>query len=195
MAFRLPRLPVNWKDQPQLFERYWDETLSQIEKTLNAILDIPLIQQAVVDAQAAAIVAQNAADSAQNVADSQTAEASLVNSYTSVPSGDLITAASTGSVTVANHTRTYGNPTLNPPRSVTGATFATTALAGAVVRVFYDDPTRAGGSVTYQYTVDPATPPVQTGNRHVVGAVLIPASGSQPGKNIQPPGYIDKSLL
>lgn len=195
MAFRLPRLPVNWKEQPQLFERYWDETLLSLEKTLNAIIAIPLIQQAVLVAQAAANTAQAAANSAQNVADAQTAEASLVSSYTSVASGDLITASSTGSVTVATHTRTYGNATLNPPRSVTGATFTTTAVAGDVVRIFYDDASRAGGSVTYQYTIDPATPPVQTGNRHVVGAVLIPSSGSQSGKNTRPPGYIDKNLL
>lgn len=33
---RLPRLPWGWKEQPQLFERYWDETMSQIEKNFEA---------------------------------------------------------------------------------------------------------------------------------------------------------------
>lgn len=33
---RLPRLPWGWREQPQLFERYWDETMSQIEKNFEA---------------------------------------------------------------------------------------------------------------------------------------------------------------
>lgn len=190
MAFRLPRLPFNWKEQPQLFERYWDETLSNLEKTLNAILDIPLIEQAVADAQAAAAAAQGAADTAQSAVDGQASETSLVNSYTNGFVGSLISADSAGNVTIASHTRVYGNPTLNPNRSITGATFSTTGGAGDIIRVYYDDPTRAGGAVTYQYTVDPAAGPVQTGNRHSVGAVKIPAAGSQDGNYIRPPGYI-----
>ena len=34
MTFKLPRLPINWRDQPQLFERYWDSVLSGLEKTV-----------------------------------------------------------------------------------------------------------------------------------------------------------------
>lgn len=55
---KLPRLPVNWKDQPQLFERYWDDLCRQLEKTLNAILDIPGIQAAI--ASTATILATKA---------------------------------------------------------------------------------------------------------------------------------------
>lgn len=202
MAFRLPRLPVNWREQPQLFERYWDETLTSLEKTLNAILDIPAIRAAVAEAhaaamtaQAAAATAQTAAHSAQNTADAQASEASLVNSYTSVTSGSLITADSSGSVTIATHTRTYGNSTLNPPVTVNGATISTTAVADDVVRVYYSDPVRAGGSVTYLYTIDPATSPAQSGNTHVAGAVIIPRTGTKPGKSMNKPGYIDEVLL
>lgn len=202
MAFRLPRLPSNWKEQPQLFERYWDETLSQIEKTLNAILDIPLIEQAVIDAQTAADTAQSAADTAQTAAvtaqnnvDSQAAEASLVNSYTTITSGDVLTASASGDVTVAAHTRVYGDSVLNPNVSVTGGTVTTGAAPGSFVRIFYDDPGRTGGAVTYQFSVDPAAAPVQKGDRHVVGAISIPATGSSIGKNIKGPGYIDPDLL
>lgn len=195
MSVRLPRLPSNWATQPQLFERYWDEILNQLETTLNAILDIPLIQQAVLAAQNAANTAQAAANSAQIVAVNQMAESSLVNSYGAVVSGGLISAASNGDVTVQTHTRTYGNSGLNPAVSVTGAVIATGAAAGSFVRVYYDDPARAGGTVSYLFTVDPAAPPVQTGSRHVVGAVQIPTSGTKPGKSIQPPGYIDQGLL
>lgn len=189
-VFRLARLPLNWREQPQLFERYWDETLNQLEKTLNAILDIPAIQQAVLDAQAAADTAQAAADTAQAVVDNQASEASLISSYTSGFTPPLITADNLGNVTLANHTRVYGNPSLNPNRSVTGATIPTTATAGQIVRVYYDDPSRVGGAVTYLYTIDPAPPPVQTGNRHSVGAVEIPAAGTNDGYNQPPPGYI-----
>jgi hypothetical protein len=34
MTFKLPRLPINWREQPQLFERYWDSVLSGLEKTV-----------------------------------------------------------------------------------------------------------------------------------------------------------------
>lgn len=195
MALRLPRLPSNWNTQPQLFERYWDEVLGQIESTLNAILDIPLINQAVIDAQAAADTAQAAATSAQIVATAQTVESSLVNSYTTVPSGDLISATSTGDVVIQTHTRHYGNPILNPSVSVTGTTISTTGVAGEFVRVYYDNPSRAGGAVSYLYTIDPTAAPTQTGARHVVGAVQIPAAGTKSGKSVQPLSYIDPDLL
>ena len=35
MGVRLARLPVNWKEQPLLFERYWDESMTTIEKGFN----------------------------------------------------------------------------------------------------------------------------------------------------------------
>lgn len=44
---KLPRLnALNWRTQPQLFERYWDQTMTQIETTFNQILDIPVIKAA-----------------------------------------------------------------------------------------------------------------------------------------------------
>jgi len=190
MTVRLPRLPVNWRDQPQLFERYWDETLFQLEKTLNSILDIPLIQEAVDSAQASANSAQASANSAQASVDTQIEETSLVNSY--AEGSSIVSANSAGNITIATHTRKYGD---GSSVSVTGSTISTSAVSGDVVRIFYDDPTRAGGAVTYQFTVDPATAPVQSGNRHVVGAALIPSSGTNAGKVVGPPGYIDINLL
>ena len=191
MTFRLPRLPVNWKEQPQLFERYWDETLFSLEKTLNVILDIPLIKQAVADAQAAAAVAQTAASTARNAIDNQASMTSLVNSYTSGFTGALLTANTSGTVTIQTHNRVYGDSTLNPTVSVAGSSISTGASAGNTVRIYYDDPSRAGGAVTYLFTIDPATPPVQGGSRHSVGAVVIPSSGTNGGKNLGPPGYIE----
>ena len=68
MTFRLSRLPTNWQDQPQLFERYWDETLTQLEKALNSILEIPLIQASLVAVNAATANAQTAANNANTAA-------------------------------------------------------------------------------------------------------------------------------
>lgn len=48
-TLKLSRLPLNWKDQPQLFERYWDETMSKIEKSISDIqqllIDVGIAQQ------------------------------------------------------------------------------------------------------------------------------------------------------
>jgi hypothetical protein len=192
-VFRLPRLPLNWNKQPQLFERYWDEAMTNLEKTLNAILDIPAIQTAIDAANAAAAAANTAADNAQGQADANAAEGSLINSYIDSSSftAPLISATSTGSVTVKTHIRIYGDTTLNPSVSVTGSTFASGASAGNTVRVYYSDATRAGGAVTYLCTIDPAAPPVQTGNVHSVGTVIIPSTGTSGGKYVKPPGYVE----
>lgn len=34
---KLPRLYPGWKDQPELFERYWDEAMQLIEDLQNKI--------------------------------------------------------------------------------------------------------------------------------------------------------------
>jgi hypothetical protein len=193
-VFRLPRLPLNWNKQPQLFERYWDEAMTNIEKTLNEILVIPEIQTAIDAANAAAAAANTAAGNAQNAADTNSAENSLVNSYIDSTSftAPLISASSTGTITIQTHTRVYGDPTLNPNVSVTGQIgMSTGAASGDTVRVFYNDPTRAGGAVTYQFTIDPAAPPVQTGDTHSVGSVIIPSTGTSGGKYVKPPGYVE----
>lgn len=141
-------------------------------------------------AQSAADTAQGAADAANAAADAATSESSIVASFPTNYTPPLIEAASTGDVTIANHDRQYGNTTLNPTVSVTGDTITTGGGTGDVIRVYYDDPTRAGGAVTYQFTVDPADPPVQGGDTHVVGAVTIPGVGSQAGNGVRPPGYV-----
>lgn len=42
MTLRLPRLPLNWRDQPQLFERYWDGVLTSLETNITAVDGINL---------------------------------------------------------------------------------------------------------------------------------------------------------
>lgn len=197
-TIRLPRLPVNWKEQPQLFERYWDEAMTRLEDTLNAILQIPELQEAIEEAReaadnanAAAEQAQGAADTASNAALATARETSIVNSYVSNFTAPLLSVTFDGVVTIKPHDRVYGDTTLNPTVSVNGGSLNTSAAPGDTIRIFYDDPSRAGGAVTYQWTSDPTPPPVQGGDRHSVGVVKIPVEGSSNGNNIRPPGYVD----
>lgn len=193
MAIKLPRLPTGWKDQPQLFERYWNDAMTQIESNINAVEAIPAIQAAITAANSSATAANTAASAANAATVANKSESSLVNSFIDQSSftGSLLTVTSLGVVTIKAHTRIYGNSTLNPSVAVAGGTVTTVGTAsGSIIRIYYNDPTRAGGVVTYLYTLDPTAAPVQGGNLHSVGAVKVPASGSITGINVGPPGYI-----
>ncbi len=156
----------------------------------SAFRQLQSAQNATNAALVAAGLATAAAAAANAAADAASSETSIVNSFvTGFVGTSPLSADNTGLITVANHQRQYGDPTLNPTVNVTGDTFASGASVGDIVRVFYDDPTRAGGGVTYQFTIDPVDPPVQGGDRHVVGAVEIPAAGSSDGGYVRPPGY------
>lgn len=166
-----------------------NNAFANLGNAINVIAAIPEIQAALVALDAATQAAQTAANNANAAASATRSESSLVNSFVKNPSNP-ISANSTGVVFIADHQRQYGDPTLNPTVSVTGGSLTTGATPGQTVRVYYDQPSRAGGAVTYQFTVDPAAAPVQSGNRHSVGAVEIPATGTQDGKGLQPPGYV-----
>lgn len=187
---KLPRLPLGYEKNPGLFPRYWDEAMTGIEKALNQVLLIPGIQDAIDAANAAAVSANAAADNAQASADAQSTEMSLVNSYidTASFSGALISCDEFGEITIQNHTRVYGD---GSSVSVTGDIFTVSGVVmDDVIRVFYDDPTRSGGSVVYTHTVDPDPSLAQTGDTHSVGSVSVPLSGSLDGRYITPPGYV-----
>ncbi len=192
MPVKLPRLPVNWKEQPQLFERYWDEAMTQLEKTLNAILDIPLIEDAlsqvdaaVVEAQAAASAASASAAVAQESATGANAVAALTSSGVT---GITITAADAGSsvtITISGHTRTYGDGSSVAVLgdTLTGRSYSTSYY------IYYDDPARTGGTVSYQTTTNQSDA-IQAGDRHLVGVVTTPAAagGPEDGFEVRPPG-------
>ena len=150
-------------------------------RQLNSNVDVVAAIQA---ALAAADLANTAAGNAQNAADNAQAESSLNNSYPANFAPPLVSAASSGNVTVANHDRVYGD---GSSVAVLGAVIPTGGGPGSVVRVYYDDPTRAGGAVFYQTTSNP-TISAQTGVRHSVGAVTIPGAGNSPGNPVLPPG-------
>jgi hypothetical protein len=178
---------VDEKGRPTgFFLRFLNGAIRSLQNGLNGIL---AAQAAAAAANAAAATANAAATNANNAVTASKFEMSLVNSFPTGFVAPLISADETGSVTVANHSRQYGDTALNPTVAVTGAVLALAAAADSVVRIYYDQASRAGGAVTYAFTVDPAPPPVQSGNRHSVGAVTVPAVGTQGGGNVLPPGY------
>jgi hypothetical protein len=99
----------------------------------------------------------------------------------------VLTATPT-TITIANHTRYYPQPSGDPISvSVTGGTVSATG-SGDTDYVSYSDPMRAGGSVTYIVSTDA---PTQTGDTHVVGAVLIPDTGTADGGDgPRRPGFV-----
>lgn len=202
MALKLPRLQqkVSMTDRggfPSLaFHRWWNTFAGSLEDTINQLADTVnaiAAAQAAADAanaaaaaaDAAASAAQTAADTAQNAADNVAADSALANSGVT---GATITASDAGTdatVTISGHTRVYGDgATVSVTGgSVTGLSYST------FYYVYYDQPSRAGGSVTYQVTTSAATA-AQTGNRHLVGSVTTPAAAGAPtdGGLVQPPG-------
>ena len=173
---------------------YFLRTLNGILKTLaeaiRQLQQLPIIQDALEQldlatqaaTEAAAAASQAAADSMDAAAASAAAtaanarEASLQASY--IDPSSVLTATPT-TITIAPHNRIYPGAAGGPATTVAvnGGSIAATAPAD-VDYIFYSDPTRAGGAVTYQVST---TPPVQTGSTHVVGAVEIPATGTADG--------------
>ncbi len=174
------------------FLRTINDIITRIVDVVNAIVDVLDIQeqlQAALDqAEQAIVVAQEAAEAAQAAADSagaaaaQTArEAALASSY--IEPGSVLSATPLV-ITIADHTRFYSDGT---SVAVSGGTVQATA-ADDIDYVFYEDVARAGGAVTYVVTLDP---PAQTGDTHVVGAVMVPLSGSaEGGQGPQRPGAV-----
>ena len=157
-----------------------NDAFRQIFTVVNQIVDIFNLYDQL---QTAVAAAQAAADAANGAVASTKREQALVNSYIE-PASVLM--ADDMTITITAHTRYYADGTT---AMVNGATVPTTGPS-VVNYVFYDDPARTGGTVAY--TVDTVAP-VQTGDRHVVGAVSVPAAGApaQPGgSGPRPPGYV-----
>jgi hypothetical protein len=199
MAFRLPRLP----DDIELveptrrasfkFQRWWQSVMKAIETQETAqdeLLEAIIAAQAAADAanEAAAAAqtaadaadtaaggAQVAADNAQAAADQAAADSSLASSGTIGLTMTATDAGASATITASAHTRAYGDGTSVAVSggAVTGLLYSTTYY------VYYLDPTRAGGAVTYLASTDPADA-VQSGSVHSVGAVGTPAAAGPP---------------
>ena len=165
------------------FHRWWQEVTRKLAEAFQgltaAVNAVQLAQKAADTAQAAAVVAQNAADGANSVA-------SLTSSGVTGLTLSAVDAGSSATISVSAHTRVYGNGSsvsvsASPP--LTGLSYST------LYYVFYDQPSRSGGTVSYQITTSQTTA-AQTGNRHLVGAVTTPAAAgpAETGDPVNPPG-------
>lgn len=173
---------VDGNGTPNLdFQGLWQRTVETIEgafvddqnqiDTLNVIV-----------AQLQQVINAQAATSAELT--TVRADIDLANSRTE-PVDGLLSATSDGLINIAGHDRVYADGTSVAVSSGSVSGFA----EGQFVRVYYDDAARAGGSVSYQGTTSEVT---QTGVRHIIGGVSIPAVGSPPatGTGTTPPGYV-----
>lgn len=178
--------PVAW------FVRLINDNNGNVVQAINQIAQLPAIQEALANldaatqaANAAAAAAQAAADGAQTSTDAQKREAALQGSYIEP---DSVITASTTTITIAAHTRLYADGT---SASVSAGTAAATGM-GDSDYVSYVDADRDGGAVTY---IASTTPPVQTGDTHVVGAVTIPTTGTVDGGNgPRRPGFVEPNV-
>lgn len=201
MTLRLDRLDANVpivgaNGKPSVqFQLLWQRTVEAITTAFNQIdANVDQIQQVLgltdalqtaVDnanaaasaATAAAAAAATAAGTAQagNVANSD-AQA-LAGSYVE---GLTITAADAGfdaGISISAHSRVYADAAQTTVAvnagGFTGLTYNTTYY------IYYDQPSRAGGAVTYQFAADPRDV-AQVGDRHSVGRVTTPAIAAAP---------------
>lgn len=218
MAFRLPRLPKNVAlvdkggNPTKIFQQWFQSLVEAIESAIGTIqVNVAAIQAAL----EAAGIALAAAESAQTTADSAavdaaaavadaaaaqaTADAAMAsgsgnsaatNLALSYPDTVSITSTDNGTnadIDITAHNRIYGDAT----SVAVGADVLTGLTYGTKYYIYYDDPARTGGAVTYVATTSLSTA-AQTGNRHTVGSITTAISGGPltVGSRLRPPGTV-----
>lgn len=183
----------------QDYQTKWQRVMENIEASVNAVIDAQNAADAATAAAATANAAAGAANTAATTAagaaatanTAATAASSASALATSGTSGLTITATDIGAsvtITISAHTRVYGDGT---SVAVTGGTVTGLAYS-TVYYIYYDQPSRAGGAVTYLSTTTQATA-AQTADRHSLGAVTTPAAAAPPatGRPNLPPGVVE----
>lgn len=168
MAFELPHLPMIGLTDEQM-QIYWQKLVEAIEAQENSQNDIIATLNDTVADLAAAIANISTVTMNQKIATSWT-----------VPE-NLITATDAGTdatISVASHARLYGDGTKVDPvaaHTFTGQAYNTT------YGIYYDDPTTADATPTYQITTTLARAQnnFATG-RHRVGEVTTPVAAGAP---------------
>jgi hypothetical protein len=177
-----------WRRHCEKIESLFEGQQAALDALADAVAAIAAAQAAADAANAAAAAADTAASNAQTTADGITDASALANSYCNA----VLTASDAGSnatISIAAHTRYYPQPdgtTVNVSvnsGSVTARPFST------FHSIYYDDPGRAGGAVTYHATTDQTTA-AQIGDRHCVGGATTPADGDpdSTGTPVRSPG-------
>lgn len=191
MTTRFDRLPP----EAGIFMQVWAQKfLEELEAALTGLEDVTgdtaTLLALIIELNGLITTANTAIDDLNTATAATLAEQSLNTSRVANFTPPMIQADSAGNVTIANHDRIYGNGDVVP---VTGGVVATGYANPDVARIYYVDPARAGGVVTYLFTQDEEDA-AQTGDVHSVGAVEIPAVGTQDGGWVRPPGYVDPLL-
>ena len=168
------------------FVRYFNDMINNIESAAN---NLATQQNDIITALNNAGIAITTANNAATTANTTKREAALVQSY--VDPGAILSAiispadSTKTKITIAAHTRKYGDGT---SVSVAGASIDLLAVE-SYYYIYYDDTTRAGGTVSYQASLNYLNA-AQMGNRHSVGGILTPALGGSGtnGGGTRPPG-------
>jgi hypothetical protein len=194
MSLQLPRLPQTEPTYPQ-WQVWWDEVASAVETAYDTLQDAI---DAVAAAQAAADAANAAAATANAVAADIEETNALGESYVSGATLSATDAGADATITISAHTRIYPNSD-GTTTSVAVNGGSVTGLAYDTLHyIYYDDPTRTGGAVTYQATTNEETA-AQIGDRHTVGAIKTPVAlaADTGGTSTRPPGTraVDTSTL
>lgn len=168
----------------QFFQAHLDRTGGSEEDKVEVAAQSGEVAQAAADtanaaaetAQAAATAANTAASTAQSAANTANSTIAIAAAY---PSGLTITAAADGAtakITVSSHTMVYPTGSV----SVTGDTITGLAYA-TTYDIYYDDPTMAGGAVTFNAVTDgSAFPTPAHPSRIYIGTSTTPATSGDP---------------
>lgn len=206
MSFRLPRLPQT-EPTYQQWQIWWQQVVEAIEaqeggqdELIQALADAvaaiaaaqaaaDAANTAAVAAGVAAAAADTAASAAQTTANDITSSSALGSSYVDDAGISAFDAGASATATIGAHTRYYPQPDGSTVNVSVGAGSVTGLAYLSGYYIYYEDPTRAGGAVTYLATTNAATA-AQAGSRHVVGFVSTPAAlgSSIIGKNVRPSG-------
>lgn len=199
MALPVVRIPslqagraiVDQKGAPALdFQRWINDGFKQLQTAQNAT-NAALVAAGIATAAAAAATA--AATAANDAAEGSIAAQSLANSYTDPTY--LLTATDAGtdaSIAIIAHDRIYPDDPNYPTPVAVNSGMLTGLAYSTEYFVFYSDPTRAGGAVTYQASTNFADA-AQVAGIHSVGAVVTPAAAGPPetgGGGPRPPGVV-----
>lgn len=164
----------------QTFMRGYNDNLDNIRRVINGLTEqVDLITQALE-------LAGIALDTAEALAKKDALTNSFVDPTAVLEAATSATDPTKAQITVANHTRKYGDDT---SVAVTGGLLDLLNF-GTLYYVYYDDPARNGGAVTYAVSTDVIVA-AMTGVRHLVGSVITPTlSGDPPvgGGGPRPPG-------
>ena len=205
MARKFTRLDYSGAANPARVKYTLDKLMTDLEAELGAQADAIAALAAAAAAQAAADAAQ--ADATTAISDAATAQSTATTAQTTADTakkddkisaswtspGSVLSATDAGSdatISIAAHTRNYGDGTTVSVSSgsLTGKAYSTTYY------VYYNDSSLAGGAVTYVATTSPTTAaPNRTNGRHAVGKITTPAAAGAPtsGGTVPPGGYVN----